>query len=367
VGVGSGAASYLTTYENFNDGWKATLNGDELDPVRLDGWQQGWRIPAGEGGTVKLSYEPSVTYEAGLIGGGAGVLALAGLVLFRRRSPNPDGPSPVPPAPGLVLGVVALTLVGAVIAGFFALLVPVLALLAWRRHALLVPIAFLTLAGAGIAAATGAGTPVAEDAGAFGPAAQLLALIGLFAALVSVREAAAEPRGAAPPGPPGPSGSSGPLGPYVPSGTYVPSEPSGPYVPTGGVPPVPPPGPQAPTEPLPRRQRGESYGPGAPGIPTPAEAPEAPPSGEAPPFSEAPPSQETPPKYASGPTVSARGPASAQREPDPPTVRFPVRKPKFKATRPEETKDTQEPEDTREPQDRPPKEGKKETGKGETA
>ena len=65
ITVGDGAASYLTTYENFNDGWKATLNGRELTPVRLDGWQQGWRVPGGAGGAVKLSYEPSVTYEAG--------------------------------------------------------------------------------------------------------------------------------------------------------------------------------------------------------------------------------------------------------------------------------------------------------------
>ncbi|NUR38780.1 MAG: DUF3367 domain-containing protein, partial [Streptomyces sp.] len=68
--VGSGAAMYLTTYENYNDGWKATLNGKELSPVRLDGWQQGWRIPDGAGGTVKLSYEPAVTYDGALIGSG---------------------------------------------------------------------------------------------------------------------------------------------------------------------------------------------------------------------------------------------------------------------------------------------------------
>ncbi len=157
VTVEGGAASYLTTYENYNDGWEATLNGRKLTPVRLDGWQQGWRVPAGAGGTVKLSYAPSTTYEAGLIGGGAGVAALVGLALWRRRAPNADEPQPLPPAPGLWLGTVALTLVGVVIAGFFALLVPVLALLAWKRHALLVPIAFLALAGAGIAAATGPG------------------------------------------------------------------------------------------------------------------------------------------------------------------------------------------------------------------
>ncbi|MBB4715440.1 arabinofuranan 3-O-arabinosyltransferase [Streptomyces luteogriseus] len=188
VTVGSGAASYLTTYENFNDGWKATLDGKELTPVRLDGWQQGWRVPAGAGGSVTLSYEPATTYDAALIGSGAGIAVLLGLALWRRRAPNPDAAQPAPPLPGLWLGTVVLTLVGVVIAGWFALLVPALALLAARRHALLVPIAFAALAGAGIIAAFGAGEPVGAGEGAFGHLAQLLALIGLFAGLVSLRE-----------------------------------------------------------------------------------------------------------------------------------------------------------------------------------
>ncbi|MFJ5773199.1 alpha-(1-_3)-arabinofuranosyltransferase family protein [Streptomyces sp. NPDC093094] len=195
VTVGSGAASYLTTYENHNDGWRATLGGEELTPVRLDGWQQGWRIPAGAGGTVTLVYEPSAAYEAALIGSGAGIVLLAGLALWRRRDPAPDGPRPVPSAPGPWLGTVALTSVAVVIAGWFALLVPALALLARRRPALLVPLALGSLAVAGAAAATGAGRPVAEGAGAFGAVAQLCALLGLFAALVSVREHGPAPSG----------------------------------------------------------------------------------------------------------------------------------------------------------------------------
>ncbi|MFF0199624.1 alpha-(1-_3)-arabinofuranosyltransferase family protein [Streptomyces sp. NPDC005017] len=202
VTVGSGAASYLTTYENHNDGWKATLNGRELTPVRLDGWQQGWRVPAGPGGTVQLSYEPSGTYEAALIGSGVGIAVLIGLALWRRRAENPDEPQPAAPAPGVWLGTVALTLVAVVVAGWFALLVPPLALLAHRRHTVLVPLALACLTVAGIAAATGAGRPVADGDGAFGPAAQLLALVGLFAALVSVREPGPAPGGGS--GVPGP-------------------------------------------------------------------------------------------------------------------------------------------------------------------
>ncbi|MEU5222823.1 alpha-(1-_3)-arabinofuranosyltransferase [Streptomyces toyocaensis] len=201
VSVGSGAASYLTMYENHNDGWKATLNGEELTPLRLDGWQQGWRIPAGAGGTVKLSYEPAKTYDAGLTGSGVGIAVLAGLALWRRKADSPDAPQPVPPAPGPWLGAVALTLVGVVIAGWWALLVPGLALLAWRRQALLVPIALAALAGAGVATASGAGEPVGAGEGAYGHVAQLLALTGLFAGLVSLggaREGGREPDGGRP-------------------------------------------------------------------------------------------------------------------------------------------------------------------------
>ncbi|GAA4050155.1 DUF3367 domain-containing protein [Streptomyces shaanxiensis] len=291
VTVGSGAASYLTMYENFNDGWRATLNGEELTPVRLDGWQQGWRIPAGAGGTVELSYEPAVTYEGGLIGSAVALALLAGLVLWRRRAPNPDEPQAAPPLPGLWLGTVAVTVVAVFIAGWFALLVPALAVVAWRRHALLVPVAFVALAGAGVAAAVGAGEPVGVGEGAFGRTAQLLALVGLFAGVVSVRERE------------GTAGAA--LLPPVSGGGA-----------TAGGPP------EAPTRPLPHRERGRSplgteppEGPGAPG---PSER-----------------SGPTAPRPDSGPTVSARGPGGP--EADPPTARIAPRDPRLRATgRPED-------------------------------
>ncbi|MFP3991172.1 alpha-(1-_3)-arabinofuranosyltransferase family protein [Streptomyces sp. E11-3] len=306
--VGAGDASYLSMYENANDGWKATLNGKELTSLRLDGWQQGWLIPEGEGGTVKLEYRPAQVYEAGLIGGGVAVLLLLGLVLFRRNEENADGPSPVPPAPGLILGTVVLTLIGVVIAGPFGLLVPALAVVAWWRRSLLVPIALVAMAGAGIAAAIGAGEAVSEGSGAFSPAAQILALVALFAALVTGREeteAAREPE-AAPSVTPVPAGSTLPLGPYAPG--------TGPATPVAAPAPAPAqPGPQVPaadpeTAPLPRRHPDEGEGTGT-------ESPQA--AGATPPLGTA---------AAHG--ESAAGPSVPQPAPDDPaTTRFSLHKP----------------------------------------
>jgi arabinofuranan 3-O-arabinosyltransferase len=355
VSVGSGAASYLTMYENFNDGWHATLNGRELTPLRLDGWQQGWRIPAGAGGTVKLSYEPAVTYEGGLIGSAVALAVLVGLALWRRRAPNPDEPQPVPPLPGLWLGTVALTVVGVFIAGWFALLVPALALLAHRRHALLVPIAFLALAGAGIAAAVGAGEPVAEGDGAFGQVAQLLALVGLFAGVVSVREPEAGaaygvpgglggsgvPGGLVGPGGPGrpagpeelagPGGSRGPEGLAGPGGSGGPERPGGPGGPGGST------APDAPTRPLPQRERGRSALGTDPAAPTVRGGPAGHTAGTTPAGHTAgtepaghtagttpAPTGPAAPRPDAGPIVSARGPGGPV--PDPPTTRLPFRK-----------------------------------------
>lgn len=186
VTVGAGEAGYLQMYENANDGWKATLNGKKLIPLRIDGWQQAWLIPAGAGGTVELEYEPVLIYDIGLFGGAVAVALLAGLALVRRRGGPASEPEPAPPAPGWILGCVALTLVVAVVAGPFALIVPALAVLARLRHSLLVLIALVAMAGAGIVAAAGAGDPVSTGRGAFGPAAQLLALIALCAAVITV-------------------------------------------------------------------------------------------------------------------------------------------------------------------------------------
>ena len=49
----------------------------ELTPVRLDGWQQGFVVPAGAGGTITLSFRPAGSYHLALV---LSLLALAGLL-----------------------------------------------------------------------------------------------------------------------------------------------------------------------------------------------------------------------------------------------------------------------------------------------
>ncbi|MFM9134813.1 MAG: alpha-(1-_3)-arabinofuranosyltransferase family protein [bacterium] len=75
----------LETSENANTGWQASIDGEPLVPARVDGWRQGWVLPAGAGGTVTLTFAPQRAYAAGLAGGAAGVLALLVLAAWPGR------------------------------------------------------------------------------------------------------------------------------------------------------------------------------------------------------------------------------------------------------------------------------------------
>lgn len=117
--VDAGEESLLSVPENFNDGWVAEVDGEELTPVRVDGWQQGWLLPAGEQVTVELHYRPQASYgvilPVGLAASGSLLLAALGFALVgllrrvRGRAPAPPEPVPWPAAapPGTILGAVA--------------------------------------------------------------------------------------------------------------------------------------------------------------------------------------------------------------------------------------------------------------------
>jgi arabinofuranan 3-O-arabinosyltransferase len=89
VTIAAGEAALLVTPENLNAGWTATLDGQELRAVRVDGWQQGFVVPAGEGGEVTLRFTPDKPYRDGLTLGAVCVVLVALLALApaRRRAP----------------------------------------------------------------------------------------------------------------------------------------------------------------------------------------------------------------------------------------------------------------------------------------
>ncbi|SER23828.1 alpha-(1-_3)-arabinofuranosyltransferase [Lentzea albida] len=87
VTVAPGARALLVVPENVNDGWTATLNGQVLEKVRVDGWQQAYVLPGGDGGVVALEFGPDTRYRTGLLVGALGVLAvlLLAAIPVRRR------------------------------------------------------------------------------------------------------------------------------------------------------------------------------------------------------------------------------------------------------------------------------------------
>jgi arabinofuranan 3-O-arabinosyltransferase len=87
VSIGPGPASYLEVHENANLGWTASLNGHSLASVRLDGWQQGFIVPAGAGGVISLRFAPATLYHIGLAVSALAILGLLAVAFGWRRWP----------------------------------------------------------------------------------------------------------------------------------------------------------------------------------------------------------------------------------------------------------------------------------------
>ena len=191
VHIGPGARTYLEVHQNYNAGWAATINGKKLQSVVLDGWQQGYVVPAGAGGNVQMTYQPEGLYLGGLLIGVIGVLLLLILlVLSYRRSSRfahwaeqTEGVSSWSrriPTGLLVAGSAAvLFLVG----GPAVLLLPILLLVARFRPRALPWVALSGMVVAGIVSAVDVGNGAQSGVGAFGPWAQLAALLSIAAVL----------------------------------------------------------------------------------------------------------------------------------------------------------------------------------------
>ena len=237
VRVAPGAASYLELHQNANAGWTATLNGKTLRPVRLDGWQQGFVMPAGKGGVVTLTFKPVKFYHVWIILSAAAALGLllAGMAgrkrgtareqrgtVLEERGSVPEkmdrpsrsgwafqaglspralraglspralraGLSPRALRAGLSprnwwLGLLALTALIAIVGGPVALAVPVVAALAYRWPDWFGAVAAAGMVAAGVLTAVAA-HPALPGTGAFGAPAQVCALVALTCALMPV-------------------------------------------------------------------------------------------------------------------------------------------------------------------------------------
>lgn len=82
-------ATVVAVAQNYNAGWRASLtDGTELDPVRVNGWMQGWQVPPGGASAISAIFAPDRGYRAALVVGGMCLMVLAAAVVRTRHRPQ---------------------------------------------------------------------------------------------------------------------------------------------------------------------------------------------------------------------------------------------------------------------------------------
>lgn len=197
VTVGAGDAAILATTENLNDGWEATLDGEVLTPIRVDGWRQGWRVPEGVGGTVVLRYRPATAQRIGLAIGAVALLALVAAAIVRPRrgrggeartwAPAGDRPWSTPVLWALPIGA------GVALGGVVGLVALPLGWLAVRGRARWLPaLAAAAAVAAGAVTFAWPGAEVGDHTGTFSGPAQALATIAVVAMAAALLDRSTE-------------------------------------------------------------------------------------------------------------------------------------------------------------------------------
>jgi len=186
IKVTAGPATYLAIAQNYSSGWNATLGTQKLTPIRIDGWQQGYLIPAGRAGTVTLTMSDDSLFRLLLLLGGlflALLLLLA--VLPSRKVPKDPGGERSPPSIWLLLAGAALALI--LVAGPVALVILPFALIARRwGNGVMAFASFVSFIVAGVLAAWHPAVLFTQGAAAFGRPAQIASAIAFAALLCSL-------------------------------------------------------------------------------------------------------------------------------------------------------------------------------------
>ncbi len=186
VAVTSGPATYLVLAQNYNAGWVATLAGRRLPPIRIDGWQQGYLIPAGSAGVVSLSMASDRLFRILLVLGALFLVVLVALALFpsRRVERDPCEPRRLPNHWLLLTAeAIILLLIGGPL---FLVALPMLFLARRWGGDLMAVISFAAFLVGGIAAAWQPAAVDTASSGALGPVAQVAAVTALAALLSAV-------------------------------------------------------------------------------------------------------------------------------------------------------------------------------------
>ena len=186
IKVGAGPATYVVVSQNYNSSWVATMDNHTLKSIRVDGWAQGYLVPAGKAGTVTLSVPANTLFQLLLVLGGALLIGLLVLALVPSNS-EPSGPLEPRASPNfrllLAVGTVALV----VIAGLWALLLVPLLFIARRWGTTPVAVTALVafiVAGLAVARHPAPTSLLISTSGAFGPLAQIGSVVA-FAAVLS--------------------------------------------------------------------------------------------------------------------------------------------------------------------------------------
>lgn len=115
---GSAAGRVLVVPESINGGWDARApDGTRLVPVAVNGWQQGWVLPAGTDGPITLTFGPNRMYRIGMALGLALLPLLALLAWWPARRVSDPGPPALPWEPRRRAAVVGALTVGFLISG----------------------------------------------------------------------------------------------------------------------------------------------------------------------------------------------------------------------------------------------------------
>ena len=92
VTVGPGEAGLLVVPETFNEGWEASLDGVALAALEIDGWRQGFVVPAGAGGAIDLRFAPNGPFRWSVALGLGLLVVLALAAVLPSRRPHPGRP-----------------------------------------------------------------------------------------------------------------------------------------------------------------------------------------------------------------------------------------------------------------------------------